>query len=150
MFAERREAGLRTHFTGGYLPPTARIRPGRLVVVVDLSCRGALVEGPWRFRPLSRCDMHLLLVGTDVHLRARIMRCYVARIDRQEPVRYRTALSFDQTVALPERWDALEGYSLPADLPDFAPRGVADSQAPVAASAVERLERQVRPISRTV
>src|SRR6185503_16346062 len=46
MFAERREAGLRTHFTGGYLPPTARIRPGRLVVVVDLSCGGALVEGP--------------------------------------------------------------------------------------------------------
>src|SRR6187431_1593403 len=118
MFAERREAGLRTHFTGGYLPPTARIRPGRLVVVVDLSCRGALVEGPWRFRPLSRCDMHLLLVGTDVHLRARIMRCYVARLDRQEPVRYRTALSFDQIVALPDRWDALEGYSLPADLPD--------------------------------
>ncbi len=150
MFAERREAGLRTHFTGGYLPPTARIRPGRLVVIVDLSCRGALVEGPWRFRPLSRCDMHLLLVGTDVQLRARIMRCYVARLDRQEPVRYRTALSFDQTVALPDRWDALEGYSLPADLPDFAPRGVADSQAPAAAGADPGPERQIRPISRTV
>ena len=94
--------------------------------------------------------MHLLLLGTDVHLRARIMRCYVARLDRQEPVRYRTALSFDQTVALPDRWDALEGYSLPTDLPDSDLRGVADSQAPVAARTVAGPERQIRPISRTV
>ena len=130
MHAERRESG-RTLFAGGYLPPAARIRPGRPVVIVDLSCNGALVEGPWRFRPLSWCDVHLQVSSRDVHLRARIVRCFVARIERQEPVRYRTALAFDQVVELPERWDALDGYWVPADLSESGLRGVADTPLPV-------------------
>ena len=67
MCADRRVSG-RMLFTGGYLPPAARIRPGRPVVIVDLSCAGALVEGPWRFRPQSRCDVHVQLAGQDVQL----------------------------------------------------------------------------------
>jgi PilZ domain len=149
MLADRRVNG-RMQFTRGYLPPPARIRPGRLVVIVDLSCGGALVEGPWRFRPLSRCDVHLQLAGRDVHLRARIMRCFVARMDRQEPVRYRTALSFDQVVELPERWDALEGYSIPTDLADSALRGVADSRLPAAPALADGTWPENRPISRNV
>jgi hypothetical protein len=148
MSVDRREAGRRMHFTGGYLPPHARIRPGRLVVIVDLSSGGALVEGPWRFRPLSRCDVHLQLTGGDVHLRARIMRCFVARLDRQEPVRYRTALSFDQVVEMPDRWDALEGYSIPADLADSLLRGVADSQPPIATASSGGPAPQITPNSR--
>jgi hypothetical protein len=127
--AERRESG-RTLFAGGYLPPAARIRPGRSVVIVDLSSSGALVEGPWRFRPLSRCDVHLQLSGREVQLRARIVRCFVARIERQEPVRYRTALAFDQVVDLPQRWDALDGYWVPADPSESGLRGVADTPSP--------------------
>ena len=149
MFVDRRVDGHRMHFTRGYLPPTARIRPGRLVVIVDLSCRGALVEGPWRFRPLSRCDVHLSLAGREEHLRARIMRCFVARLDRQEPVRYRTALSFDQIVELPDRWDALEGYSIPPDLTDSMLRGVADSRPPLASASIGGPALANRPISRT-
>jgi hypothetical protein len=134
MCADRRASG-RMVFTGGYLPPAARIRPGREVVIVDLSSDGALVEGPWRFRPLSRCDVHLHVTGQDVHLRARIVRCFVARIERQEPVRYRTALAFDHAVELPQRWDALDGYPIPADLPESSLYGVVDTPTPIPASS---------------
>jgi PilZ domain len=132
MCADRRASG-RMVFAGGYLPPAARIRPGREVVIVDLSCDGALVEGPWRFRPSSRCDVHLQVAGRDVHLRAQIVRCFVARIERQEPVRYRTALAFDRAVELPERWGALDGYPIPYDLPESSLCGVVDTPTPVPA-----------------
>jgi hypothetical protein len=148
MCADRRTRG-RTVFTGGYLPPAARIRPGREVVIVDLSCDGALVEGPWRFRPLSRCDVHLQVTGQDVHLRARIVRCFVARIERQEPVRYRTALAFDRAVDLPERWDALDGYSIPADLSESSFSGVVDTPTPVPVSSPHGPEPGNAPVSRS-
>jgi hypothetical protein len=148
MCVDRRTRG-RMVFTGGYLPPAARIRPGREVVIVDLSCDGALVEGPWRFRPLSRCDVHLHVTGQDVHLRARIVRCFVARIERQEPVRYRTALAFDRAVDLPERWDALDGYSIPADLSESSFSGVVDTPTPVPVSSPHGPEPGNVPVSRS-
>lgn len=148
MSADRRARG-RTVFTGGYLPPAARIRPGREVVIVDLSRDGALVEGPWRFRPLSRCDVHLQVTGQDVHLRARIVRCFVARIERQEPVRYRTALAFDRAVDLPERWDALDGYSIPADFSESSFSGVVDTPTPVPVSSPHGPEPGNAPVSRS-
>ena len=148
MCADRRARG-RMVFTGGYLPPAARIRPGREVVIVDLSCDGALVEGPWRFRPLSRCDVHLKVTGQDVHLRARIVRCFVARLERQEPVRYRTALAFDRAVDLPERWDALDGYSFPADLSESSFSGVVDTPTPVPVSSPHGPEPGNAPVSRS-
>jgi PilZ domain-containing protein len=148
MCVDRRARG-RTVFTGGYLPPAARIRPGRDVVIVDLSRDGALVEGPWRFRPLSRCDVHLQVTGQDVHLRARIVRCFVARIERQEPVRYRTALAFDRAVDLPERWDALDGYSIPADFSESSFSGVVDTPTPVAVSSPHGPEPGNAPVSRS-
>jgi hypothetical protein len=148
MCADRRARG-RTVFTGGYLPPAARIRPGREVVIVDLSCDGALVEGPWRFRPLSRCDVHLKVTGQDVHLRARIVRCFVARLERQEPVRYRTALAFDRAVDLPERWDALDGYPIPADRSESSFCGVVDTPTPVPGSSPHGPEPENAPVSRS-
>jgi hypothetical protein len=147
MRVDRRVSG-RMLFTGGYLPPAARIRPGRTVVIVDLSCGGALVEGPWRFRPLSRCDVHVQLAGKDVQLRARIVRCFVARIERQEPVRYRTALAFDQVVELPQRWDALDGYRIPVDLPEAAIQGVADTPVGVSSPFRAGSETQNAPVFR--
>jgi PilZ domain len=147
MGADRR-GNSRMLFTGGYLPPAARIRPGRIVVIVDLSSGGALVEGPWRFRPLSRCDVHLQIAGRDVHLRARITRCYVARMERQEPVRYRTALSFDQALELPQHWDALAGYRIPGDLTDSALGGVADTPPPTVPLPTDPAETENRPVSR--
>lgn len=145
--AERRVSN-RMLFAGGYLPPAARIRPGRPVVIVNLSCDGALVEGPWRFRPMSRCDVHLQLAGEDVHVRARIVRCFVARLERQEPVRYRTALAFDQVVELPACWDALEGYRIPADATESVTPGVADTQSPPQPALSAPPSRENRPIAR--
>jgi len=148
MTADRR-LNSRMVFTGGFLPPTAKIRPGREVVIVDLSSTGALVEGPWRFRPLSRCDVHLLIEGQDVLLRARIVRCFVARIERQDPVRYRTALAFDQSVAMPQRWDALHGYPIPGEGPESALPGVADTQTMSSWKLREATESGIAPILRS-
>jgi hypothetical protein len=136
------------HFSRGYLPPSARIRPGRTVVVVDLSTGGALVEGPWRFRAASRCDVHLQLAGRDVHLRARIVRCFVARLERHEPVRYRTALAFDQVVELPASWDALEGYRIPTDIAESEAPGVVDTQPPPLTAVTAPPNRENAPIAR--
>ena len=148
MRAEERRGSGRMLFAGGYLPPAARIRPGREVVVVDLSSGGALVEGPWRFRPLSRCDVHLHLAGKDLQLRARIVRCTVARLERLEPVRYRTALAFDQVVELPESWDALEGYRLPVDAAESTNPGVVDTQRPAPTALNAPWNTENRPFSR--
>jgi hypothetical protein len=148
MRAERRHAG-RMVFRHGYLPPAARIRPGRDVVIVDLSCGGALVEGPWRFRPSSRCDVHVRIGTEDVQVRARVVRCFVARLERLAPVRYRTALAFDRAVDVPERWDALDGYQLPADAPASALRGVADTQPPSSATHDSVGGTENRPVQRS-
>jgi hypothetical protein len=112
MIAERRCAA-RQVFRGGHLPPAARIRPGRDVIVVDLSSIGILVEGPWRFRPGSRCDLQLGSSSPPVEIRARVLRCFVARLERFAPVRYRTAMAFEGRLDVPAGWDALAGYELP-------------------------------------
>jgi PilZ domain len=128
MGADRRGAA-RLPFRDGYLPPRARVRPGREVIVVDLSGRGALVEGPWRFRPGSRCDLALALSAGEVTVRAKVTRCYVARLDRGDPVRYRAALAFDGAVAVPEQRGALDGYELLVHEPPKGRQGVADTRA---------------------
>ncbi len=100
------------------------------MVVVDLSGGGALVEGPWRFRPGSHCELALTLMGQEMAARARVTRCYVARVERGL-IRYRAALAFEARLELPARIDALDGYEvLAVDRPRTA-RGVADTRMPV-------------------
>ena len=94
MHGDRRSAS-RVAFRNGHLPPAARVRPGCDVIVVDLSTTGALVEGQWRFRPGSRCELALNFASGDVMVRARVARCFVARLGRLTPVRYRAALAFE-------------------------------------------------------
>jgi hypothetical protein len=122
MGSDRRGAA-RLPFRDGYLPPRARIRPGRDVIVVDLSGCGALVEGPWRFRPGGRYDLALTLAAEVTTVRARVTRCYVARLDRGAGVRYRAALAFDAPVEVPDVRGALEGYELLASEPVPAGQG---------------------------
>lgn len=112
MTVERRAAG-RVRFAGGVLPPAARIHPGREVIVVDLSCAGALVEGFWRLRPGARIDLQVELPGSVPIVRGRVERCYVASLDHPGGVRYRTAIRFDVHVAFVPPEDLLAGYSLP-------------------------------------
>lgn len=133
MGGERRLAS-RLAFRNGCLPPRAHVRPGCEVVVVNLSSSGALVEGPYRFRPGGCCEMSLVLGDRDTVVRARVVRSFVARLARWAPVRYRAALSFECSVQMPERLGSLDGYELPADQPPKRERGVADTQSPRAGS----------------
>jgi hypothetical protein len=123
MADERRRAP-RVAFRNGIVPPRAHLRPGGEVVLVDLSGSGALVEGTFRFRPESRCELAVPLVGHDAALRARVVRSFVARLDRTGPVRYRAALIFEQRVQWPSSVGP-DGYRIPEVLAGLDGPGVA-------------------------
>ena len=110
---DERRAARRVHFRGGILPPSARIHPGRTVIVVDLSRQGALVEGLWRLRPGSRIDLQLDMVPQETTVRGRIERCYVACLADPAGVRYRAAIRFDRAVEFTPPVDLLHGYPVP-------------------------------------
>jgi hypothetical protein len=120
MTRERRTAA-RVRFTGGVLPPSARIHPGREVIVVDMSAHGALVEGVWRLRPGSRVELQLELEAHEALVRGRVERCYVASLNHPTGVRYRAALRFDGEVAFGHPRDLLDGYSVPDRIRDLRP-----------------------------
>ena len=74
-----------------------RLRPGRPAQIVDVSAGGALIETEWRLLPGTRVELH---VGEPIPLykvKALILRCHVARLDR-ERIRYRGALAFDEAL----------------------------------------------------
>lgn len=126
MRVERR-AWPRRAYVGGCLPPAARIRPGAPVTVVNLSPRGTLVEGSLRLRPGGRCDFQFTTASGEVFAAARVLRCFVARLEASL-VRYRTALVFEQTVPLPCEQELLAGYQLPTIRPQARGVGVAGSR----------------------
>ena len=80
--------------TGGRL--CARIRAGHRLVIIDLSVRGALVEGRRPLRPGSRVDVHLECDAQRAMVGARVLRCSVAAIDAESGVTYRAALAFSE------------------------------------------------------
>jgi hypothetical protein len=112
MSRERRAAA-RVHFSGGVLPPAARIHPGREVIVVNLSCHGALVEGVWRLRPGARVELEMELSAQQAIVRGRIERCYVASLGHQSGIRYRAAIRFEAPVPFAPPGDLLDGYFVP-------------------------------------
>lgn len=123
MDADRRDAR-RVAFRNGVLPPRARLRPGGDVVLVDLSGTGALVEGTFRFRPESRCDLSVTCEASESTLRAVIVRSFVARLDRTGPVRYRAAIKFDRPVDWPAAVVLFDGYRIPEALAALEGPGV--------------------------
>lgn len=71
--------------------PDALLRPGQEVLVIDLSCGGALLESPSRMSPGARAELQL--IGDARRLvRGRIDRCHVVRLD---PLCYRGAMVFE-------------------------------------------------------
>ena len=79
----------------------ARLRPGRLAHIVDLSSGGALIETDWRLMPGMRVEMQ---VGEPVPLfriAGRILRCHVALLGR-EGIRYRGAMKFEEELPIGE------------------------------------------------
>ena len=75
----------------------ARVRPGYRLVIVDLSCGGALVEAGRPLRPGSHVDLHLETETGRAMVAARVVRCAVAAIDSESGVTYRAALCFRET-----------------------------------------------------
>jgi hypothetical protein len=88
----------RIEYRAGVLPPTVKVRPGRDVVVVNLSPSGLLVEGVWRFRPGGSVELHIAFDGTPVGARGRVLRCYVSGIDRLTGIRYRAAIALSAPI----------------------------------------------------
>jgi hypothetical protein len=79
----------------------ARLRPGRLARIIDLSAGGALIETDWRLLPGLRVELH---VGEPVPVHkvaARILRCQVTLVGR-EHIRYRGALAFEERLPFGE------------------------------------------------
>ena len=128
MRGERRRA-TRVVFRDGHLPPAARVRPGSEVIVVDLSSTGALLEGQGRLRPGGRCELTLALASGDITVRARVARCFVARLERAAAVRYRTAVAFESLIDLSPRWQPVAGYQTLTPDVTAAPSGVVDTHA---------------------
>jgi hypothetical protein len=73
---------------------SARMRRGYHLDVLDLSARGALVEGRQPLRPGSVVDVHLETEARRETLAARVVRCAVSAIDAETGITYRAALAF--------------------------------------------------------
>ena len=74
----------------------ARVRPGHVLVIVDVSAAGALVEAGCQLRPGSRVDIHLERDHERTLVRASVTRCAVAAIDPRTGITYRAALCFTE------------------------------------------------------
>lgn len=112
---ERRGASRQT-YARGHLPPAARIRPGSPVIVCNLSRTGALVEAGLRCKPGARCELVMAAEEGEFVIRARVVRCFVARLTAAT-VRYRTALSFEQPVMPLPSVVMTTGYEVPMQAP---------------------------------
>jgi hypothetical protein len=73
----------------------ARVRPGRLVVVVDVSAGGALVETSYRLLPGTSVELQMESKSRSACLRGRVVRCAVARV-HPASMTYRGAIAFDR------------------------------------------------------
>jgi PilZ domain. len=94
----------------------ARVRLGHHLVIVDVSSRGALVEGQCRLRPGSRIEVQLESEVRREMVPAHVTRCMVAAIDEEGGVTYRAALSFTAACEWVREATTQAGYRLPAPM----------------------------------
>jgi len=87
----------------------ARLRPGRLAHVINLSSGGALIETDWRLLPGIRVEMQIGEPAPLFRVAGRILRCHVALLNR-ERIRYRGALMFDEQLPL---WEVVTQWPRP-------------------------------------
>lgn len=98
MLVERR-SWPRSRSPGDHISHTAYVRPGRDVQVLDLSRGGALIEGHARLVPDSMVHLRLNGGRRAVHLRGRVVRCYVSGLDGGI-VSYQTGVAFEEYLDL--------------------------------------------------
>jgi hypothetical protein len=84
------------------LPPRlnvrATLRPGTVIVLLDVSARGALVQAARPLRPGARVQLQVLTPTRRVSMVATILRCMVWSLVGTDGVIYRGAMRFDQPV----------------------------------------------------
>jgi hypothetical protein len=98
---------------------SALVRPGRSVLVLDLSATGALVAALRPLRPGAAVHVHLEADGDKATVRAVVGRCLVAALDAERMV-YHAALCFDAPSEWVRERQARGGSPFP-DLPSPAP-----------------------------
>ena len=74
---------------------SARIRPGLMVLLVDVSPCGALIAGARPLRPGARIEVQLERDADSSSLGARVVRCLVAAVTPDQ-VTYHAALAFEK------------------------------------------------------
>ena len=74
----------------------ALLRPGRDVVLINLSAGGALIESPTRLSPGARTELQLFGMPRQL-IRGRLDRCRIAQL---EPLRYEGAIVFDERLEM--------------------------------------------------
>jgi hypothetical protein len=100
----------------------ARVRLGHRLVVVDVSARGALVEGQCPLRPGSRVEVQLESEARGSMVAARVTRCLVSAIDPECGVTYRAALSVADSCDWVREAATRTGYGVPEPIdPDATP-----------------------------
>lgn len=109
----------------------ARVRLGHRLVVVDVSSRGALVEGQCQLRPGSRVEVQLESEARGSMVAAHVTRCLVSAIDPECGVTYRAALSFADSCDWVREAATPTGYGMPerieagaSELPERDPQGL--------------------------
>lgn len=74
---------------------SARVRPGHLATVIDVSAGGAFIEISQRLLPGSGVDLQINTAHRRTTLRGRVLRCAVTRL-HSTSVFYRAAIAFDR------------------------------------------------------
>jgi hypothetical protein len=76
----------------------ATLRPGTLVVLLDVSSRGALIQAARPLRPGARVHLQVLTSSRRFVMVATVLRCMVWSLIGTDGVIYRGAMRFDQPV----------------------------------------------------
>ena len=95
----------------------ARLRSGTEVRVIDLSNGGLLLESVSQILPGARVELFLVARDQRWLVKGMILRCQVARVVRDDGVRYQAALAFNEPMALlNESAEASEPRAMATDL----------------------------------
>ena len=76
----------------------ATMRPGCMVVLVDVSARGALVQAARPMRPGARVHLQVITATRRISIAGSVLRCMVWSLVGNDGVIYRAALRFDGPV----------------------------------------------------
>ena len=128
-----------------FAPPDANaaratLRPGCVVLLVDVSRGGALVEGPRPMRPGARVHLQVTTAARTFSIEAQVLRCAVWILDPIDGVRYRGGLRFDHRIEWSWADPSRSGYGVPESAGPSS--GRFGHVLPAAAEASDRLRQK--------